>query len=423
MYEEITEEFLSTNYDIKNVQPKKHESRADLFASMLRSSVLSRSGAETPRPAMLKSRCLADTDSEKGMHPFEEKPKAKKSSDYSVQSEENKGHMTTPHRSLKREVSFTTQSKPFKHKQKNFRLLQPQRSSVMLSLDEMDIVGTAYNKVAKRVRKKSDHKHSHIEIVPRHLHKSYFVPLAVCVKTKNQNHESAEQLLTALLSLLSTESNNYKLNIQNLIYSYSEFVSHAMLLTHMISPPPMTQYSLWVGPNEVQFSEGLIGELPGEGDTSVAQLFSIVDADFIIPLWTAMLLDIRVIVYTSDVNEYFFVVKALSQLMFPFKWHHSKGVIPLLYFLLQPPPYCFGKVRVRTCRTDENHVPEQDGDIRQSVRGTYPAHAPRPLCPVSQRLPQGGPHCLPRRRDDEDCGPGTVQTLRDRSHRRFDKEA
>ena len=231
-------------------------------------------------------------------------------------------------------------------KAKKKRGLYPRQSSIMLSFDEMDISGTAYSKVAKKVRKKSgasDKAKKNVTSVPTSLHKSYFVPLALCIKTKNPYNEPAEQLLSAFTDLLCTELANYKTDTQNLIYSYAEFVSHAMLLTHLTSPPPMTQYSVMIGSREVLYTEGLIGELPYESDISVAQVFSLLDNDCIMSMWAAMLLDIRVILYTANINGFFFILKALDQLMFPFRWNHTKGIIPSRHLLTQPPPYCYGK--------------------------------------------------------------------------------
>ncbi len=373
MYEEITEEFLSQNYDIKNV--RKREGRGELYSSVLRSSVLSK--PDTPKQ---HSKLIGETDIDKS--PTRKKTGGEIKRDGSVDSEEDAlrnfiSMRGSSQQILKRDVSFN-----FSKTRRQTCGLVHKKSSVV-SFDEMDISGTAYSKVTKRVRKRSTQGQTNVAIspaLPHMVHRSFFVPLALCIKTKNQSHESAEQLLLALLSLLQTDTNSYRNNVQNLIYSYSEFVSHAMLLTHMVGPPPMTQYVIQVGKSEVLFSEGLIGELPCDGDVSAAQLFSLVDPDFVILMWTAMLLDIRVIVYTSNINEYFFIMKALNQLMFPFKWHHSKGVIPLLYFLLQPPPYCFGlmktmfpnKVDIVQSLCDE-HIPHIMLDVSSQSVHTFPA--------------------------------------------------
>eukprot|EP01022_Parablepharisma_sp_SALTPOND_P014794 TRINITY_DN2054_c0_g1_i1.p1 TRINITY_DN2054_c0_g1~~TRINITY_DN2054_c0_g1_i1.p1 ORF type:complete len:1010 (-),score=84.61 TRINITY_DN2054_c0_g1_i1:4599-7628(-) len=336
LYEEITEEFLSNNYYIKKALPKR-ESKADLLGSFLRS------GNGTPKRRSINSESEA----------LEKQGAAsmKRAEKSSVTSEKPEyGSPILPKPSLKREVSFSAnrckqglRDNAEEEKKGPF----PRRSSIMVSFDEMDISGTAYSKFTKKVRKRSGAVDQSRAMVAGilNVHKSYYVPLALCIKTKTSDHEFAEQLLLALINLLYTDPNAYRIDLQNLIYSYSEFLSHTMLLTHITSPPPLTQYTLALGTTEVAYTEGSLAELPCENDISVAHLFSLLDSDCVIALWTALLLDIRIIVYTPNINECFFIIKALNQLMFPFKWHHSKGIAPSLSLLFQPPPYCYGVMK------------------------------------------------------------------------------
>ena len=67
-----------------------------------------------------------------------------------------------------------------------------------------------------------------------------------------------------------------------------------------------------------------------------------VESDYIVLLWTALLLDKRVIVYTADANFFFYVAKALTLLLFPLTWPFSKGIAPNLELLATPTPYFFG---------------------------------------------------------------------------------
>ena len=174
----------------------------------------------------------------------------------------------------------------------------------------------------------------------------YYVPIAICIKTKNLINNSYEKLLIALARILCTEVNKYSCELHNQIYTYSEFFSHIIFLTHMISPPPATNYILQLGLTEVIFSEGPISTLPCEGDACVAQLFSILNDDFILTIFKALLLDLRVILCSKEVNSCFFIIKALTQLMFPFRWQFSKGIAPHLSLLTQPHPYFYGLINV-----------------------------------------------------------------------------
>lgn len=173
---------------------------------------------------------------------------------------------------------------------------------------------------------------------------SYYAPLAICLKTKNLTNNAYEKLLIALLKILCTESSIYSSDLQNLMYSYSEFLSHIIFLTHMVGPPPGTSYMLQLGLSEVPFTEDPLSRLPCENDSCVAQLFSILTDDHILILFRYLLLDVRVILYTKEPNSCYFIIKGLNQLMFPFSWQFSKGIAPNLSLLTQPHPYFYGLV-------------------------------------------------------------------------------
>ncbi len=297
LYEEVTEEFLSANYEIKNVPPRPRIVPLDLFPahqsegennSSDGTPMTSRSGDRRPRPSF----------------GLERTPTLRKSQGVAP---------------------------------------RPRRNSKPVSLDEMDIPGTAYKRATNRaVRASASRELSDEDLttLPRPP-KSYFVPVAFCMRTKNSYYESAERLLLSLIRLLYKAKERYDPVTCN-AYSYAEFVSHLTLLTNVTSPPPMTQLTFSIGGSEVRFTEGMIAGLPCEADAAVAHLFSLVEDDYIVALWTSLLLDVRVIIYASDTNSFFFVAKALNQLMFPFSWAHSKGIIPSISLLTQPSPYFYG---------------------------------------------------------------------------------
>lgn len=211
--------------------------------------------------------------------------------------------------------------------------------------DEMDIADTSFRKTMMKAKKKSGvGDSSEKSNIFAEVKRSLFAPVAVCIKTKNMYNEQAESLLEALISVLYRNEGSYINDLHNMIYSFAEFSSHIMALTKIICPPPLSELSISLGDKNISYYEGLIGGFPGEMDCAVAQLFSLVKVDFVILLWTAILLEQRIIIYTPDANMYFFIVKALSQLIFPFTWAFSKGIAPNLDLLTTPFPFCFGKL-------------------------------------------------------------------------------
>jgi len=342
LYEEITEEFLYKNYDIKKA-PTKKESYDEESESF------------TGKSDEKNFRKMSNSSEEEFPDVRSKNtPKIRKLAKNSITNEGSVLDSPLSRRpKLRREESFTSSHKPKKHND-NKKSINPsndiRRSSLMMSFDEMDIPGTVYRKFTTKARKKSggsDPKNQDAVIpgIAPNSTKNYYVPLALCIKTKCPANDFTEQLLLNLINLLYTDPNTYRTDTQNLIYSYSELLSHIMQLSHITCPPPLTQYSISLGQSEISYAEGPISELPTDSDISVAQLFSQVDCDLVITLWTAFLLDIRVIIYTNSINEYFFIMKGLDQLMFPLRWHNSKGIAPMASLLLQPPACCYGLLK------------------------------------------------------------------------------
>jgi hypothetical protein len=222
------------------------------------------------------------------------------------------------------------------------RVKKERKNSLFKCLDEMDVRGTPYSKFNIKARHAFDQSQPNNTQIQN---MKYFVPVALCIKTKNPSYNSADQLLLALIDILYVNQNLYIHDTENLIYSYSEFVSHVLMLTHIISPPPITNYEIDVGLNDVYYTEGGLTEFISENDTIPMQLFSLLSIESVITMWTALLLDMRVILYVENTNDYFFLIKGLNQLMFPLRWEYSKGILPEPSLLLQPVPYVYGVMR------------------------------------------------------------------------------
>eukprot|EP01022_Parablepharisma_sp_SALTPOND_P016858 TRINITY_DN2577_c0_g1_i1.p1 TRINITY_DN2577_c0_g1~~TRINITY_DN2577_c0_g1_i1.p1 ORF type:complete len:1062 (+),score=127.21 TRINITY_DN2577_c0_g1_i1:6224-9409(+) len=328
VYEEITEEFLYDAYEIRNVplakkgQPRKvsldSEQSFGIEAEQENKSWPNKrygsirgGGSTTTARDWLK----------KGIEPVIHK----------------KGN--SPSKLKKGTVSFTPMSQVAS--MGNF----PRKESGNFCLDEMDLAGTAYKRTTRRARKKSSLRDPTYTPSSPKLKQSTFVPIAVCIKTANPSSEQAENLLNSLIATLFKHEGNYVSDLHNMIYSFAEFCSHVLTLTQVTTPPPFTELIVPMWNKEIVYYEGLIGNLPCEGDMSIAQLFSLVYTDYIITLWTALLLDKDIIIYTSDPNLYFYIMKSLMHLMFPLNWHFSKGIIPTLEYLSSPAPYCFGVLK------------------------------------------------------------------------------
>ncbi len=316
VYEELTEEFLYKDYDIKNVKlALKGRSSKDISA---KSNGVSESESVTSKMRNTKKGIIGGT----------RQPRARLAASSKNLPWAGLSHAQPP------PASTPTRAQ---HGQ------QP-------SFDEMDLTSTALRRVTRRL--------SRNRVVPPTSDdtartrpsggketRRFFVPVAICVKTKHQATEQAERVLEALIGRLHYNSGGYISDIHNRIYSFAEFAFHILQLTQLTSPPPLTQLSISLQDTEISYYEPGVGELPCDTDTLVAQLFTILDSDAVITLWTALILDVRIVVYTSDANLFFFLAKPLTQLMFPFSWAFLKGITPSIELLSTPTPYFFGTLR------------------------------------------------------------------------------
>ncbi len=327
LYEEITEEFLYDSYVIKNVQ------LSDKGQLRKNSSDLNRSfGSDSQRLSEHAAR-----------------PRKWSRNEADMSAENRPDRLQSNALQKKTMASFTPSTQgpalsQFVDQQIRSDKKERKYSRNGVCKDDMDTMGSVYNKATKKAQKKSFRKEREEGPKCKPLMKrSIYVPIGVCIETLNPSSEKAEQLLDSLIDLLLNDDGSYVSHTHNMIYSFAEFCSTVLSLTQITSPPPFAELQIPFSSSEVTYYEDLISNLPCEGDMSVAQLFSLIDPDDVLTLWTALLMERDVVIYTSNVNLYFFIAKPLMQLMFPLNWPFAKGIIPNLDLLSSPTPYCFGK--------------------------------------------------------------------------------
>ena len=164
-----------------------------------------------------------------------------------------------------------------------------------------------------------------------------FVPIGICIQTYKPADDQYIALLESLTTILRNPENE---TIQNSIKSLAAFCSYLLTVTHIIIPP-RTNLLVSISVEQLYFNEGLINDLPYGDDVSIVYLFSILSIEHIIKLWTSILLETNIIIYTSNLNIYFHIIKALLKLIFPFKWKFMLGIIPKLILLTTNAPYLY----------------------------------------------------------------------------------
>ena len=232
-----------------------------------------------------------------------------------------------------------TKQEEVKYPKETITLDTQVRRADKFSYDEMDLLGSSYKKTTQRARKISNTE----EIVCSK--KRLYAPIGICIKTINPYTTKAKDLLQSIISVLAKHEETYATAIHSIIFSYAEFCSHVLSLTQLTTPPPFTELVIPMPGTEIVYYQGLISNIPCESDISIVYLFQLLSTDYIITLWTALLLEKNIIIYTSKPNVYFYIAKALFHLIFPFDWHFLKGIIPNLELLSPPTPYCFGVLK------------------------------------------------------------------------------
>ncbi len=329
LYEEITEEFLYDSYVIKNVELSKKGQRRKESSDLCRSV-----GTDKLSDSSGRSR-----DHEEASGGF------RRWSRNAADSMESSPNIVGG--AKKNIASFTPSTQTPALAQFADPLLdkRPRKYSHNGECkDDMDTLGTVYNKATKKARKKSlkTGQETESRCSTNLLKRSIYVPIGLCVKTANPSSDKAELLLDSLIDILLVKDGNYVSNLHNMIYSFSEFCSTILSLTQISSPPPFTSLQIPLTGRDVVYYEGLVSNLPCEGDISIAQMFSLIEPDDVLTLWTALLLERDVIIYVPDANLYFFIAKPLMHLMFPLTWPFAKGIIPNMDLFSTPTPFCFG---------------------------------------------------------------------------------
>ena len=171
------------------------------------------------------------------------------------------------------------------------------------------------------------------------------VPIIVCIKTYNFYTEQAAELLECIISILKSKQKHYMVDLYNIIYSYAEFCSYILSLCQLRNPPPFSELIIPIANKSIKYYEGLLCDFPCEDDESISQLFSLLPTNIIISIWTALLIEKRIVIYTSNPNIYFYATKAIIDLLFPLEWLFSKGIISNAVFLTTPIPYCYGMLK------------------------------------------------------------------------------
>lgn len=207
----------------------------------------------------------------------------------------------------------------------------------LFSYDEMDLLGPSYKKTTQRARKISNADEGSIQ-----AKKILYAPIGICIKTTSPHTTKAKDLLQSIIAVLAKNEETYSTAIHSIIFSYAEFCSHVLSLTQLTTPPPFTELVIPMPDTEIVYYQGLLSNVPCESDVSIVNLFLLLPTEYVITLWTGLVLEKNVLVYTSKPNVYFHIAKALIHLIFPLGWHFLKGIVPNLSLLSPPLAYCFG---------------------------------------------------------------------------------
>ena len=173
-----------------------------------------------------------------------------------------------------------------------------------------------------------------------------YVPVVLCLLTKQQHDHAFRQLLEALYDYLyqirrkCQESCGVK---EAHAIANAEFVRYALfLINDVVCPPKYTDLHIVIGPKIVNFPADRWAELPHH-EPCITLLMETVDTSKVIDIWTGMLLERQIIIMSKQNYVQFAVCEALRMLIYPLKWSHV--FIPVVgdtNCLEAPVPYLMG---------------------------------------------------------------------------------
>ena len=230
--------------------------------------------------------------------------------------------------------------------------------------DEMSMSDISYSRIITKSKKPTDSITNMMNSMIEAVNHSIFVPIIICIQVTNPYTEQIEDILDSLIDTLYTTDNNYLNNLHNMISSFSEFCCYILALSNTTILFPMTELIIAMPNKDIIFNEGTIGSLPCEDFVSIAQVFILLSTDTIIKLWECLMTEQNIIIYTNNENDYFYIMKALSTLMFPLNWPFTKALIPILDLLSSPTPYCFGILKSKFPNLDFITEKLEDDDIK-----------------------------------------------------------
>jgi hypothetical protein len=170
-----------------------------------------------------------------------------------------------------------------------------------------------------------------------------YAPVIVSIATTNPHIHQVNELSDFLISLLKEGMNNSS------VEWLKTFRAHVLTLTYTILPP-LSQLLIPTSTEHknIVLSQGLFNTFPCDGDISIYYLFLLMPIDIIVKLWSYLLLDFTIVIYTSDPNIYFYVAKAFMELLFPLDYQCRIGLIDDLR-VLKEESSCFVCVLKETC--------------------------------------------------------------------------
>ncbi|KAK3098446.1 hypothetical protein FSP39_019539 [Pinctada imbricata] len=189
------------------------------------------------------------------------------------------------------------------------------------------------------------------KISPRDLQKMYdskkdrlFVTKCICLISQLQFVCAPYEYLKQLYEAVAKPSHVY-LPLESYVYN---------ILFDVPQPPPGRSLKFYGATGPVFSQRPSVSELP-LFDFSLWRLFRLLDVRDIVQLFTSVLLEHQILLYSSDYQELMLVAECMNSLIFPFQWQHVYvPILPasLTHFLDAPVPFIMGLHHGRENRSE-----------------------------------------------------------------------
>ena len=118
-----------------------------------------------------------------------------------------------------------------------------------------------------------------------------YVPVALCLETETEYHDTFRQIMLALFDLIRIPENLVNKIHDNRTMAFAELVAHLAFLRTIPAPPFNSIYNIYCFNQVITIKEQGFDQIPNKNSYPIKILFDVLDVRSIFYCWKALLFD------------------------------------------------------------------------------------------------------------------------------------